>query len=369
MNALLREKYQLPSIEEFEIEFNKHKNDQLKRLKSTSIITIPVVVHIIHSGEPVGTGTNISAEQVYSQIDVLNEDFRKMSGTNGYNEHPAGADIQIEFAVALRDEYGNTLQEPGIHRVNGNNPYWELNEIEALLKPRTIWNPEKYFNIWTVNFGGDTDGILGYAQFPSLSGLDGLQTNGGLATTDGVVIGSKYFGRTDYMLSQYNGGRTTTHEVGHWLGLRHIWGDGDCSEDDFCDDTPRAAYPNYSCTETNSCLLHPGKDMIENYMDYTPDACMNIFTQDQKIRMQTVMEVCPRRKELKNSNVHLATDAPIANFTSNKTEICSGESITFTDASINNPTQWKWIFFDSEGLEAGKFTTKNPSITFNAIGA
>jgi len=301
-------------------------------------------VHVIYNGENIGTGSNISAAQVQSQIEVLNEDFRRMSGTSGFNSHPAGADVEIEFALALRDEFGNELSEPGINRVNGNDPYWERDEIENFVKPETSWDPTKYLNMWTVNFGGDNSDLLGYAQFPSLSGLEGYPTNGGLATTDGVVMGYKSFGRVGEVAEGFDGGRTATHEVGHWLGLRHIWGDGDCSEDDFCDDTPRAGYPNYNCVSGNSCPSFVGDDMIENYMDYTPDACMNIFTQNQKTRMQTVMNVSPRRKELLNSTVHLALDRPIAYFNSSKTSICSGETIDFTDESINSPTSWQWIF-------------------------
>ena len=97
------------------------------------------------------------------------------------------------------------------------------------------------------------------------------------------------------MIAPFNLGRITTHEVGHWLGLRHIWGDGDCLADDYCNDTPPAEAPNNTCAKNVSCN---SPDMIENYMDYTTDECMNIFTQDQKIRMHTVLRNSPRRKEL-----------------------------------------------------------------------
>lgn len=373
----LQKMYHLPSNKTFEEEFSKLKSDYLERKmiqrSENTVITIPVIVHVIHNGETIGTGPNISAAQVQSQIEVLNEDFRRISGSSGFNSHPDGADVEIEFALALRDEFGNELAEPGIHRVDGNKQYWERNSIENALKPQTIWNPTKYLNMWTMNFGGDNSSLLGYAQFPSLSGLGGLATNGGLANTDGVVIGYKYFGRVGELAEKFNGGRTTTHEVGHWLGLRHIWGDGDCSVDDYCDDTPRASNPNYNCAQgANSCwFLWPnndGPDMIENYMDYSDDACMNIFTQDQKDRMHTVMNVCPRRKELLTSTVHLSLQSPIAYFNSNRTEICSGETIDFTDESINSPTSWQWIFLDSDSTVVGSFTDRNPSLIFNGIG-
>ena len=266
---------------------------------------IPVVVHIIHNGEPVGTGANISYAQVVSQIEVLNEDFRRKAGTNGFNTHPAGVDTEIEFYLATTDPAGNILPEPGVHRFDGGRPSWPKgavrNPIDVLIKPVTIWDPNEYFNIWTVNFGGFVSrNLLGYAQFPSHSNLRGLDADGGSAETDGIVIGYKYFGSSakgnfPALVAPYDLGRTTTHEVGHWLGLRHIWGDGDCLADDYCSDTPRAAAPNNACTANVSCK---SKDMIENYMDYTADGCMNIFTKDQKRRMQTVLRNSPRRREL-----------------------------------------------------------------------
>ncbi len=363
----LQSKYDLPSKEEYEKYF---ENIRLKKFsKSGTVITIPVIVHVVHNGEAVGTGANISSAQVSSQIEVLNNDFRKKVGTSGYNTHSDGADIEIEFALALRDEYGNILSEPGIHRVNGNYSFWERADIENTLKPQTIWEPEKYMNIWTITFGGDDKNLLGYAQFPSLSGLEGASTNGGLATTDGVVVKYSSFGTVGEVSFPYDGGRTATHEVGHWLGLRHIWGDGNCLEDDYCDDTPRAGHPNESCETINSCWLYSGDDMIENYMDYTPDACMNIFTLDQKSRMITVMQTSPRRKELSASNVHLSSsDSPIAYFSSDIKEICTNENITFTDKSINTPTSWKWTFYDTSNTDEWTFTDQNPVLTFPDIG-
>jgi hypothetical protein len=267
------------------------------------IYKIPTVVHVVHYGEPVGIGSNISNEQIMSQFDVLNEDFRKLGA--GYNEHPSGADIHIEFVPALVDPQGKALAEPGVDRISGYSAYYEYFNIEFELKPNTQWDPDRYFNIWVVNFGGSFANYLGYAQFPSFSGLDGLPDDES-ASTDGVVIGYKYFGRTGNVVAPFDKGRTTTHEVGHWLGLRHIWGDGDCSVDDFCADTPNSDGPNRSCEFRDSCPGE-GPDMIENYMDYTTDGCMNVFTNDQRYRIRTVMEVSPRR-----STLVACQDAPLA---------------------------------------------------------
>ena len=271
-------------------------------LPEADVYRIPVVVHVVHNGEAVGTGANISEAQVISQIEVLNEDFRRKEGSNGYNS--LGVDTQIEFFLATADPDGNILEEPGIHRFDGGLRVWPTglaSIIDTRLKPETIWDPTRYFNIWTVNFGGFVGrNLLGYAQFPSGSGLAGLEEDGGAAETDGVVVGYKYFGSAEKgdfpgLNETYNLGRTCTHEVGHWFGLRHIWGDGDCTVDDFCEDTPRAAEPNYSCTANMSC---GSIDMIENYMDYTENRCVSIFTQDQKDRMIQVLENSPRRNSL-----------------------------------------------------------------------
>ncbi|NQY66719.1 MAG: hypothetical protein HRT72_03220, partial [Flavobacteriales bacterium] len=374
-DALLRAKYpNMGSLADFETQLqnaitnNQGSASNIVQSKSV-LITIPVIVHVVHNGEPVGSGSNISQAQVNSQIDVLNEDFRRMFGTNGYNTHPDGADIEIEFAMALIDPQGNTLPEPGIERVNGGVTSWnEINELEDDLKPQTQWDPNQYFNIWTVNYGGNMSTNLGYAQFPSLSGLAGTDANSGLAITDGVVCRASAFGTTGSVQAPFDGGRTLTHEVGHWLGLRHIWGDGDCSMDDYCNDTPQAQYENYGCPSENSCTLYAGDDMVENYMDYTDDYCMNIFTQDQKTRMRTVMDVCPRRLDLLSSTVHIPTNGPLAYFGLDKYIACSGSTINFTDYSTNGPTSWEWNIYDEWGNWVAVSYAQNPSFTFPGYG-
>lgn len=371
MEHELRDHYHLPSVDVFETELARLQEEYLQKRNinraAQAVIQIPIIIHVVHNGENVGSGANISQAQVESQIRALNEDYRKKINTPGYNTHPDGADVEIEFVPALRDEDGNTLAEPGIHRYNGGRSYWERNPVENTLKPATSWDPNQYFNIWVCAFGGDLDQVLGYAQFPSLSGLSGLQNNEGAVNTDGVIIAYQFFGTEGNVSAPYNGGRTTTHEVGHWLGLRHIWGDGGCNIDDYCDDTPRAGEANYNCTQNNSCTQYAGNDMIENYMDYTPDACMNIFTEDQKNRMLTVMNNSIRRKELLTSTVHLPQEsAPIAAFTVNTTNISVGQSVSFTDESTFDPTSWSWTF---TGAETTSSTVKNPSgIVYNSPG-
>lgn len=291
--------------------------ENLKTNKSQNggIITIPVVVHVIHSGQALGVAPNITDNQVKSQITVMSNDFRRLAGTPGFNTNAVGADTMMQFALAKVDPNGNPTN--GIDRVNLCEASWGRTDINAFVKPMTIWDPTKYMNMWSVNFTDATS--LGYAQFPSASGLGGLNAIGGYADTDGVVANYSTFGSSDYndgtfiLSAPYDKGRTMTHEVGHFLGLRHIWGDNSScvvnaadSNKDYCPDTPAASAPNFNCVTTNSCTAAPGNDMIENYMDYTTDTCMNIFTINQKDRMTAVMNNSPRRLELKTSVADVA---------------------------------------------------------------
>jgi hypothetical protein len=294
------------------------------------IITIPVVVHVIYNGQAIGVAPNITDEQVESQITVLNQDYRKMAGTNGDNTNPVGADTQIQFALAKQDPNGNPTD--GIDRVSLDQESWSDLDINYTVKPATIWDPTQYMNMWSVKFSDNT--LLGYSQFPEASGLIGIDYSNGNANSDGVVSNYTVFGSKDYdngtfLLNPiYNLGRTITHEVGHWLGLRHIWGDSTCGND-YCADTPIHHDANYDCPSPIplSCDPIPVNEMIENYMDYTDDSCMNIFTKDQKDRMITVMNNSPRRKELKNSTKNIpiplyAIDAEVKLEETSNSPIC-----------------------------------------------
>jgi PKD repeat protein len=283
------------------------------------VYQIPVVVHVIHNGEAVGTASNVSYAAIQSQIDVLNEDFRRIFGSNGYNTNPLGADTQIEFCLSKRRPDGSAFPggEDGVNRINRTTagfsaPPYAQTYVENTIKAYTYngnvptatrgWDPAKYMNIWLCNLG---NGLLGYAQFPQ-SPLGGMGCGSPVNGTDGVVFLYSSIGKSAVtgFAGPYNEGRTATHEIGHWLGLRHIWGDGGCTVDDYCNDTPEAAAANYGCPAINSCTNapDPGNDMVENYMDYTDDACMNIFTNDQKQRMRAVLEGSPLRLSLINSD-------------------------------------------------------------------
>jgi PKD repeat protein len=168
----------------------------------------------------------------------------------------------------------------------------------------------------------------------------------------------------------YNAGRTATHEVGHYLGLRHIWGDGGCSVDDYCGDTPNSDAANYGCPTTHvSC---GSLNMVQNYMDYTDDNCMNIFTADQRTRMRTVMENSPRRSNLRTSPVCQPLNSPpIASISQVQIQACLNVPVTLTDQSTNGPTQWLWTIQPSTGYQFVSGTSansQNPVILFNQAG-
>jgi PKD repeat protein len=368
VDSILRLKYpKLGTLDDFERELHRAIDEKrASGLMSDAVYRIPIIVHVVHNGEAVGVGSNISAAQVASQIAALNEDYRMKDGTPGHNNHPKGADVGIEFYLAQIGPDGHPLPEPGIDRVNGGRAVWAKDDIQDLLKPRTQWDPEKYLNIWTVKFE-ESSGLLGYAQFPNLANIPGLDPNMGNAKTDGVVINYRAFGRTGAAQAPFDGGRTATHEIGHFLGLRYIWGDGDCSVDDFCDDTPDAGQPNYTCDASINSCPDGDRDMIENYMDYTNDRCMNIFTACQRERMRTVLERSPRRKGLVTSDVGTSGTKPLAHFAATRQFACEGSQITFNDQSTNSPTAWDWTFF-VDGEPLAEFTDRNPTLTFTGGG-
>ncbi|RYC69012.1 M43 family zinc metalloprotease [Spirosoma sordidisoli] len=372
MDSLLRKKYpELGSLNDFERELQKKivtmKANMASGRVAAPVVTIPVVVHIVHNGEAVGTGRNISAAQVQAQLETLNEDFRRKPNTRGFNNNPVGADIEIEFCLAAVDPQGRTMAERGIDRYNGNRATWNRDAIEGVLKPSTFWDPNKYYNIWVLDFD-NADRLLGYAQFPSQSSLPGIPSQGP-ASTDGVVIAYRSFGNSEkgnfpIMQAPYNLGRTLTHETGHWLGLRHIWGDANCG-DDFCGDTPPQASESRGCQVGRiSC---GNTNMVQNYMDYSDDGCFNIFTLDQKARMRAVMDVSPRRVSLITANVcgTQVVSRPIPNFRAEAQRVLLGGQVRFNDLSGGFPTRWEWTF---EGGTPATSTDQNPVVTYSQPG-
>jgi hypothetical protein len=287
------------------------------------VYRIPLIFHVFHYGEPIGTGTNISAAQIYSQIEVLNEDFRRLNPdrTETLPEFQSvAADVGIEFYPAAYDSAGQLLTERGIRRYRIQRVpgfFWTNETLDRELKPQTIWDPTRYLNVWVIDSLRLNNRVgLAYAQFPDLSGLQGLPQQGGLALTDGLVIRYNRIGsfrKTEVpqlARGPYNLGRTLTHEMGHFFGLLHPFDQYSCTTDgDFCADTPLTNAENFRCNlSTRYCPNTPTPTMIQNYMDFTDDVCMNIFTQCQAQRMRRVMEVSPRRRELLTSTVGLESE-------------------------------------------------------------
>jgi len=238
-----------------------------------TVINIPVVVHVIYNG----TAQNVSEAQILSQLEILNRDFRRRNAdtvnTPAYFKAVA-ADSKIIFTLATVNPQG--LPTTGIIRKQTNVTGFSMDDnIKfAATGGDDAWDADKYLNIWT---GPMSAGIVGYASAP-----------GSDKNRDGVVIRYNAFGNTGVATSPYNKGRTAVHEVGHWLGLVHIWGDLYCG-DDLVEDTPPQQNFTRGCpsgTIIISCGNSPNGDMYMNYMDLTEDACTNLFTQGQRRRMR-----------------------------------------------------------------------------------
>lgn len=280
---------------EDEIELQKRiaLNQSLQK-RSNPYITIPVVVHVLYND----ASENISEAQINSQMDILNQDFRLLNPDSLQPSHPFWihtADCGIEFCLASVDPNGNPTN--GITRTFTDSTAFAGIGYEKFSSSGGIdnWDPTKYLNIWVCNLG-NSGGTLGYATFPS-----DLSTS---PEEDGVVIGHEYFGTIGTVVSPYDGGRTTTHEIGHWLGMRHIWGDAFCG-DDLISDTEPAESDNGGCPTfphraNNSCGGGADGEMYMNYMDYVNDDCMNMFTFGQSQRMEEGINM--QRSGLLSSN-------------------------------------------------------------------
>lgn len=289
----------------------KIRERSLAGARVQAIVTVPVVFHVIHTGQAIGTGSNISASALQQQLMQLNKDF----GNQNNSPYAVAADMEIRFALAVTDPSGNLLAEPGVDRINATTGSFGLppytvgyanpanNALTNTVKPATTWDANRYLNIWVLEMEA---GILGIATFPASSGLSGLSNAETLATA-GVAVGPATVGSefipTGGCAAQFGKGRTLTHELGHFFGLRHIWGDATCGND-YCGDTPVHQTDNSGVPKhpkPNSCGT--ADEMFENYMDYCDDVVLNTFTADQKTRMQTVLLNSPRRGSLTTSNV------------------------------------------------------------------
>ncbi|MBL7922583.1 MAG: T9SS type A sorting domain-containing protein [Bacteroidia bacterium] len=328
---------------------------------------IPVVVHVIHYGGP----ENISKAQILDQIDSLNKDF-SLTNFDTINIPPAfrplAGNVNVEFRMAQLDPNGNCTD--GIVRVYSPLTYNARNNVKAL----SYWPSNQYLNIWVVNSiantGGSPGQVIGFAQFPGT----------GLPTTDGVVIKHDFMGSIGTASNSGNNGRTATHEIGHWMNLRHIWGDATCGND-FVSDTPPQFEANLSICPSFPHLSNcpnnaPNGDMYTNYMDYTNGDCQNMFSAGQAARMDAALSsaVSGRNNLSQPANlVATGTDgspavlcAPKADFATRQRFICEGASTQFNDASWGGEaTSRLWTF---NGGTPATDTSANPVVTYAAPG-
>lgn len=308
------------------------KNPSIKSRLNNEKRIIPVVVHIIHNDTELGVGANIPLSQITAQIESLNEDFRRLNPDRTLTPIEftgVAADANIEFVLAKVGPDG--LPTSGIVRTPGPQSTYSPNDA-SLISSISSWPSEDYLNMWVVPLQIP---FIGYATFP-ISDLPGLNFFPSPKEIDGVTMDYRFFGEGGNAISGSRG-RTTTHEVGHFLGLRHIWGDPNpgqdgCLVDDFVEDTPLQDLDNNDCRNNNPRFSCGSRDMTENYMDYTPDACMNLFTQGQVNRMNAVLEFSPRRGSLLNNfatidPVIIALDLSIEDIINPKDLLCSN---TFT---------------------------------------
>jgi len=281
-NSSIGERQQ--AIEEFTSQYKPVQNRVAGRVED-NIIKIPVVVHVLYHF----AGEKISEEQVAAQIAALNKYFRRRNSdtmnTPAYFRQLA-ADVEIEFQLAISDPRRRSTS--GIVYKYTPITKWKADDKMKFSSEMgdDAWDPNSYLNIWVCNL----DRFAGYSSIP-----------GGDMAKDGVVISYSAFG-TSGTTAGYNMGKTAVHEMGHWLNLKHLWGDANCG-DDGVSDTPKQATYTVGCPSKVriTCGNGPYGDMYMNYMDYTNDACINMFTQGQKARMRSLFAIGGARNSILQS--------------------------------------------------------------------
>lgn len=342
MEVLERQMKEDPSLaermEQIETETEKYVNTNSTNRSAQAVINIPVVFHVVYNT----VAENVPDYQLLDQLRILNEDFNKLNVDSfrvPSQFKSLHANMEINFCLAQRDPVGNPTN--GITRTSTSvTAFSDNDDVKYTSKGgKNVWDRSKYLNIWVCDLGS---GLLGYAQFP-----------GGLAATDGVVVNYKYVGATG-STHPYDKGRTATHEVGHWLNLRHIWGDdaGACTGSDGVTDTPNQGDSNYGCPvfpKTDACSASSPGVMFMNYMDYVDDACMYMFSNGQKTRSRAVLTGSGSRSGLATSNgciPPVALDAAITEVLQPSDSTCKDNysptiilknagSTTLTSATIN----------------------------------
>ena len=296
------------TTEQFEEWLSNHHKNALTLFNSPGqtkeIIQIPVVFHVIHRGEDLGIGSNVSDEKIIEQLSILNEDFRRLNSDQTLTPLEfldVAADTEVTFVLAKQDNEG--LPTEGITRQQGTQNTYKFSEGD-ILYAENYWPAENYLNIYIA----ELEGYLGWASFP-FSDLEGIVEVNNDRLLDGAAVDYHWLGVNGNTGSFNSYGRTLTHEIGHYFGLRHVWGNQqNCGADDYCEDTPLQSTSYSGACPSEAAISCQTADMYSNFMNYTDDACMNIFSQNQKERMHVVLNHSPRRKTLMHSP---ALDDPI----------------------------------------------------------
>lgn len=284
-----------------------------------AVVYIPVVVHVVYNT----SAQNISDALIYAQIDQLNKDYARLNSDASSTPsvfQGVAANTNIQFCLAQRTPAGAATTGI-VRKATTSTSFIDDDKVKFSAQGGDdAWDATKYLNLWVCNLGNS---LLGYAQFP-----------GGSASTDGVVVLYSSVGSlsTPGSASPYNYGRTATHEVGHWLNLRHIWGDANCGND-LVSDTPTQQTSNFGCPTFphTTCSNGANGDMFMNYMDYTDDGCMNMFTAGQSTRMNALFATGGARVGLTTS---LGCSAPSGTSCGTPTSLATA-SITSSSATIS----------------------------------
>ena len=280
-----------PNYQQDLIQYNQmidqYLADQAVSKTAVVTVTIPVVVHVVYQNAT----ENISNAQAISQVQVLNDDFAKLNADAIKVTQPTfstvAAGAQIRFCLAQRDPLGNATTGVVHYSTTVSTFGTNDNVKNSATGGATAWDVTKYVNIWVCDLGSS---LLGYGEFPT----------GSLSNTWGLVLNYRYTGSGGSAQSPFNLGRTGTHEFGHCFNLFHIWGDdgGACSGSDQCADTPNQASEHYGpfaqgSIQTDACSPSSPGTMWMNYMDYTDDNSMYMFTAGQVARMEAVVNTAP----------------------------------------------------------------------------
>ncbi len=304
-----------------------------------TLIAIPVVVHIIHQGEPIGTGQNLSEAQVLAQIAILNEDFQSLNA-QFYNTSAQWTSIlgvpNIQFCLASTDPNGNPTNGITRHLLDITGPTWTNNNINSEIKPMTNWDPLRYYNIYVLPIPGTTaqGGVVGFANQPTPAIIG--------TSRDGSVVDYRWFGAPGFGSSGF---RPLTHETGHYLGLFHPFKGNSCTADDGIEDTPNVNAPTSDLATLDCSNGYPdppvscgNQHLYVNYMDFVNENCYTSFTQGQVNVMRAVLDGTAGNlgfssREVLVTNASLAcnlsaNDAGVARIISPEDRLCTSSEIS-----------------------------------------